>query len=82
MRMEVRSGKGSLTILIAGVQLIILALLAAFHSKYWLLLILYIGIGHVLSATMGFCLIEEALHKVFKIPVVGKDEYAKNRRTR
>lgn len=81
MKMEVRSGKGSLTTLITGVFLILLALLSAFHSKYWLLLVMYVGIGHIVSSIIGFCLIEKALHKLFKMPVIGKDEHSSARRT-
>ena len=73
MTMEVRNGKNSLTRLIAGFVLIASSLLSLFHSSYWSLLTLLVGMTHISSAVFGFCPMELFLSRVLKLPVRGSD---------
>ena len=73
MIMEVRNGKGSLTRLIAGIVLIVASLLTMFHDIRWCMVSFVVGLTHVLSATIGFCIMEKFLSKVLGLEVKGKD---------
>ena len=73
MKMEVRSGKNSLTRFIAGIVLMVVSVLTLVHSCYWGLLAGFIGLTHITSATIGFCPMEKFLHYVFRLPVRGRD---------
>ena len=50
--------------LIAGIFTLTGTLLAAFHSKYWLILTGLVGINLIIFATTGFCLMANLLYKL------------------
>lgn len=73
MKMEVRSGKHSLTRFISGIVLIMAALLILLHHKNWFMVVMFMGASHIFSATHGFCIMEKILYHIFRMPVRGKD---------
>lgn len=48
--------------LVAGVFTLSSALLAAFHSPYWLILTGLVGINLIIFSLTGFCLMANILH--------------------
>lgn len=73
MKMEVRHGRNSLTRLIAGIVLVLSAILTVLYSSYWALLTGFVGLTHITSATIGFCPMERFLRHVLHMPVRGID---------
>jgi hypothetical protein len=69
MRYEVRNGRHSLTRLIAGGVLVLLAALTLLHSPYWAVISGLIGVTHITSASLGLCPLEAFLHHVLRMPV-------------
>lgn len=53
---------------IAGAFIIISLMLARFHSPYWLFFTAFVGLNLLQSAFTKFCLMENILEKLFKIP--------------
>lgn len=54
--------------IIAGAFILISLLLSRLHHPYWLFFTAFIGLNLIQSAFTGWCLMEDLLHKIFKIP--------------
>ena len=64
--MYVVNGKGSMIRLVAGVFVLVSALLGYFVSEYFLFFTMFVGAMLLLSSTTGFCPMELIL-KAFKM---------------
>lgn len=56
--------------LIAGVFTLTGTLLAAVHSKYWLILTGIVGVNLIVFAATGFCIMANIVYKMGAKPVV------------
>jgi hypothetical protein len=52
-----------ITWLLAGIFTLTGTVLAAVHSKYWLILTGFVGVNLLILATTGFCLVAQILQK-------------------
>ncbi len=62
--------------LVAGVFTLTGTLLAAVHSKYWLILTGLVGVNLIIFATTGFCLMANILYKLGFRPAIKRDSSA------
>ncbi len=53
---------------IAGLFIVLSVLLTCFHSPYWLLFTVFVGLNLFQSAFTKFCPMENILEKMFHIP--------------
>ncbi|RME67120.1 MAG: DUF2892 domain-containing protein [Nitrospirae bacterium] len=56
--------------LVAGVFTLTGTVLAAVHSKYWLILTGLVGVNLIIFATTGFCLMANILYKLGFRPAI------------
>ncbi len=59
--------------LVAGIFTLTGTILAAVHSKYWLILTGLVGINLIVFATTGFCLMANILYKLGARPLIRKE---------
>jgi len=59
--------------LVAGIFSLSSAVLAWFHSPYWLILTALVGINLIVFALTGFCLMANILYKLGARPKLQKD---------
>jgi hypothetical protein len=52
-----------ITWFLAGIFTLTGSVLAAVHSKYWLILTGFVSVNLLILATTGFCLVAQVLHK-------------------
>ncbi len=60
--------------LIAGIFTLSSALLTLFHSTYWLILTVLVGVNLIIFGVTGFCVMANILHALGLRPKIRKDE--------
>ncbi|HWR90108.1 MAG TPA: DUF2892 domain-containing protein [Dissulfurispiraceae bacterium] len=60
--------------LIAGIFTLASALLTLFHSTYWLILTVLVGVNLIIFGVTGFCVMANILYALGLRPKIRKDE--------